>query len=126
MKSAFLIEDSDKCTLTFSLISTRVHTVEILPKKIRSTFHLIAHALASLGAASSAYHMVSPSMTFLLVGIVVGVITFLLSCLTWTFPETRTLVMGNGSNRASSTNDGDEKSALTKADDSPEPSIEPV
>lgn len=86
--------------------------MEILPKKIKATFHLIAHSLASLGAAASAYHMVSPSMTYLIVGIVVGIITFLLSCVAWTLPETRAMLMGNGSNGS----EGEEKSALTRRD----------
>lgn len=94
---------------------TRVHAVEIFPKKIRSTFHLAAHALASLGAAASAYHMVSPSMTYLLVGIVVGVVTLLLSFLAWAFPETRSLVLGNGSDGSSNGAFGDTKSGLTSS-----------
>ena len=96
-----------------------MHTVEILPKKIKSTFHLIAHALASLGAGASAYHMVSPNMTYMIVGIFVGVVTFLLSCLTWTFPETRTMVMGPGGLRSESErSEGDEQSALTRQESS--------
>ena len=91
----------------------------MLPKKIKSTFHLIAHASASLGAGASAYHMVSPSITYMIVGIFVGVVTFLLSCLTWTFPETRTMAMGAGSNRSESEgSEGDEQSALTSRESS--------
>jgi len=100
---------------------TWVHTVEILPKKIRSTFHLTARALASIGAGASAYHMVSPKEKFMIVGIVVGVLTLFLGLLTWTFPETKALALGNNMSRAfsrdggfgSSDRDGDEKTALT-------------
>ena len=88
------------CSLLLSLFSLhRVHTVEILPKKIRSTFHSAAHALASLGAAASCYHMVSVNVSFLVIGIVVAVISIGTSLLTWTFPETKILSMGNALSR---------------------------
>lgn len=96
---------------------TWVHTVEILPKKIRPTFHLTAHALASIGAGASAYHMVSPKEKFMIVGIVVGVITLLLSLLTWTFPETKTLALGNNMSRAISRDGGFGTSEVGKAND---------
>ncbi|CAB9497356.1 Synaptic vesicle 2-related protein [Seminavis robusta] len=110
--------------ITLATNVTWVHTVEILPKKIRATFHITAHALASLGGAASAYHMVTPGMKFSVVAIVVGVITLLTSLLTWTFPETKTLALGNSVSRSIS-RDGvftnrdneEEKSMLSRSSD---------
>ena len=56
-------------------------------------------------------------MSYMVVGIVVGVITILLAMLTATFPETKTLATGNGS----MANGDSEKNALT-SDDSTEAS----
>ena len=86
-----MIKYSPTVYLFLYLFLCRVHTVEILPKKIRAPFHLAAHALASLGAAASAYHMVSPAMTFMIVGIIIGVVSCGAGLLTWTFPESKSL-----------------------------------
>ena len=73
--------------------------MEILPKKIRATFHLTGRALASLGAAASAYHMVTPKMRYMIVGIAVGSVAVATSLLTWAFPETKALSLGNSLSR---------------------------